>query len=313
LVRFDPKARDFALYPLPVGEPDPSPRFPPEARSSRPFGLAFDRQGNLWFSQQYTGQVGVLDLARPELTVASPGRDVKVSDPYLIVNALDRISGVAEVSAWLDGKPVVPKSGRLDLGRALPGEHDLLVKAKDRAGFESVVRKNFLYAPGTGELPRLISQLHLKNPEARALLDSVKMSAEESKDGKRLGELQDMLAQHRNDFVEDGYSVVDATLRWMIDQGSAQQFVTISDKPPYFQPRTVTLRKGGSITWLYQSEQQGHSISSSLHQVTEQNAGLKSPLLRAGDKYTFRFEKAGAFHITDARQPDAAAEVVVTP
>jgi streptogramin lyase/plastocyanin len=313
LLRFDPKARDFALYPLPVGEPDASPRFPPEARSSRPFGLAFDRQGNLWFSQQYTGQVGVLDLAKPELTVASPGADVRVSDPYLTVNVSDRVAGVADVTVSLDGKPVTLKSGRLDLSHAVPGEHDLLVRAKDRAGLESVVRKNFKYSPGPGELSRLIGRLRLKDPAGRALLDSVKMSAEESKDGKRLGDLQDLLAQHHNDFVDDDYAVVDATLRWMIDQGSAQQFVTISDKPPYFRPQTVTLRKGGSITWLYQPEQVGHSMSSSLHQVTEQSAGLKSPLLRAGEKYTFRFEQTGAFHVTDAKQPDAAAEIVVTP
>src|SRR6185295_16839408 len=58
LLNYRRREQRFAVYPLPVGGQDAQPSAPPLARSSRPFGLAFDSSGNLWFSQQYTGQLG---------------------------------------------------------------------------------------------------------------------------------------------------------------------------------------------------------------------------------------------------------------
>ena len=71
-VRYEPPSRKFTLYPLPTGSPDEEADAPPSARTSRPFGIAFDRSGNLWFSEQYTGQLGVLVLAPPSVNIVSP-------------------------------------------------------------------------------------------------------------------------------------------------------------------------------------------------------------------------------------------------
>src|SRR5205823_1790100 len=80
----------------PTGAPDPAPMGPPEAtargempvvglraRTSRPFGIAVDSTGHIWFSEQYAGKVGRLDV--PVLRLFAPtGRVTGVSAPVAI-------------------------------------------------------------------------------------------------------------------------------------------------------------------------------------------------------------------------------------
>lgn len=70
--RYEPNLRQFFRYPLPTGSADPEPRNPPEvtargekpqkelptAQSTRPFGIDVDRQGVVWFSEQYGNRIG---------------------------------------------------------------------------------------------------------------------------------------------------------------------------------------------------------------------------------------------------------------
>jgi len=311
LLSYQRRDKQFVVYPLPVGEQDAQPSSPPFARSSRPFGLAFDSSGNLWFSQQYTGQLGVLDLAKPELKLMSPGPEVKAADPYVTVQALDSLVGEVTVRYEMDGAAVALRNGRLDLTHATPGEHELKVVATDAAGLSNSQSRRFRYLPAPESLPTLIGALRFKSPEPKALRDALLMTANDSGKAQRVDDLRGMLATHREQLAADEYASISATLEWMAGGRGSEQVVTILDREPFFEPRQVELKPGGSVAWMYQGEKQGHEISHELHQIEVASLQVKSPLMRAGDRFVQRFDTPGSYTVLDSRKPGAALQVTV--
>jgi virginiamycin B lyase len=153
VLQYEPRSelRDgrFTNYPIPTGSPDASPLNPPAARTSRPFGIATDRHGNIWFSEQYTGQLGVLDVAAPQVAILSPR--VNVTGPSMLVTAqaLDRVSGIDTLIWSIDGRIVSEKAGRIDLSGLGPGPHTLQLVATDHAGNESKKQILFNWSSGS--------------------------------------------------------------------------------------------------------------------------------------------------------------------
>lgn len=311
LIRYQPASRQFSVYPLPVGGVDTSPSAPPAARTSRPFGLAFDSSGNLWFSQQYTGQLGMLALARPELKLFAPGPEVKQPDPYVTVQALSSGAGAVELTFELDGQKVPAPAGRLDLARAAPGPHELKVTATDRAGNTSTTSRRFNYAPAPDAVPAIVRGLRLKDAAPAAFKDALAMTAREPNNARRLEDVRGMLSTHREQLQDGEYVQAAATLDWIARSSGLEQVVTILDRAPYFEPGHVKLRPGGSVSWQYRGEMQGHQLTHELHQIEVPGLDVKSPLLRSGDRFVHRFEKAGEYTAVDSRRPGAVLQIVV--
>lgn len=311
LVRYRPSARDFTVYPLPVGATDMAPSAPPLARTSRPFGLAFDHGGNLWFSQQYTGQVGVLDVGNPTVQIMSPSSVTAAVDPYLTTRATDQVSGIAEVHVELDGKRITLDAGRLDLRHVAPGPHVLKVSAVDRAGNSAVATQSFSYAPDEKALPAVLGALRLKNPGEKALVDTLVMTSKDERNPQRLADIRDLLGKHRDSIQESDYDAAARTLDWVLQHSGSEQVVEVLDTAPYFSPRKVKLAPGGTVTWRYQGNKQGHEISHELHQIVVNGANIQSPLLRAGDKFSHRFNEAGTYRIVNAKRPGGELTVTV--
>lgn len=236
LLRYQPSNGAFTSYALPTGQPDASPSNPPTARSARPFGIAADRQGNIWFSEQYTGQLGVIDSAAPTVEILSPR--AQVSDPSILLTAraLDRVSGVRETAWSIDGQTVKPENGRLDISKLSAGAHKLRVTATDHAGLKSEAESVFTMKPLAGKVE-----------------------------------------------------------------------VRILDAAPYFEPAVVEVKAGDTVEWKYTPTPDAHRTVHNLQRLTIEPLGVTSAALRAGESFSYRFDRAGSFKVRTGTD-DAATE-----
>jgi len=150
LARYDPRTRGIATFPIPTGAPDAAPSVPPLARTSRPFGIAHDRDGNVWFSQQYTGQLAVLDQSPPQVSIVSPAGTVRQSDPLLTLMVRERVGAVAATTVRVDGSEATVVNGRLSLAGLREGRHQLEIEVVDTSGQRGLARRDFEYSPSTG-------------------------------------------------------------------------------------------------------------------------------------------------------------------
>ena len=67
---------------------------------------------------------------------------------------------------------------------------------------------------------------------------------------------------------------------------------TVSITNAGFVPNSITIDVGDSITWT--------NSDTKNHQLTSKNASFASPILKAGETYTFQFKADGKFNVTDA-------------
>lgn len=316
LLRYSPLKRHFTLYPIPTGEPDEQPGTPPSARTSRPFGIASDRQNNIWFSQQYTGQLAVLDTAPPDLSVLSPAGTVRTANVLLTVRALDRASGVERLGVTLDGKQVTPRKGRLDLRNATPGTHRLEVSATDAAGLSVSKVVDFNYAPGPYALLEMLRQLEPANErgaETKKAMLAVVQELAKGDTRAKLNDLRQQLTTHAKLFKPFSWPALKAVIEFQLQNGGQSVEVRIVDNPPYFSQTEIVVRKGDTVKWKYDPPSDGHSISHSLHRIEIQETGVRSGLLRSGESFAYRFEQSGNFSVRDTEKADSLVLVKVTP
>ncbi len=316
IVRYKPAERAFVIYPLPTGATDPEPDTPPTARTSRPFGLAFDGQGNLWVSEQYTGQLAVLDLAPPELVVLSPGPSVVLADPLLTIRALDRVAGVRGVTVRLDGRPAVVRHGRLLLDAVAPGTHELRITATDGAGFSTTVVRRFEYRPGNLAIAQILRGLHPTDADGAALkqslidgLESISPKADLSLALTALHQQLKMAAGH---FQGIDWQAFDATIRFASEHAAHNITISILDGPPYFSSSEIRVRVGDRVVWRYDPAMVGHRLPSSLHRIRIAAMDLSSPLIKAGETFSHRFLESGTYRIEDIEQSAASAIIRVS-
>ncbi|MBV9959689.1 MAG: hypothetical protein JO360_14795, partial [Acidobacteria bacterium] len=130
---YNPALEEFRRYAIPTGSPDPRPMGPPEvtargelpvpgsvAKTSRPFGIAVDPQGTVWFSEQYAHKVG--KLTPPALEVFQPrGLISGVSAP---VKVQARALSGAPIQYLIDDQPI-NAGEKLDITFLTPGAHTL--------------------------------------------------------------------------------------------------------------------------------------------------------------------------------------------
>ncbi|MFY9823967.1 MAG: hypothetical protein WAM82_21495 [Thermoanaerobaculia bacterium] len=317
LLRYHPPTRGFTQYPIPTGQPDAKPATPPFANTSRPFGIGIDRQGNVWFSEQYMGQLGVLDVAPPQVEVLSPAARVQTVRVPLTTRVSDRVAGIQRVTVTLDGQPAVPRQGYLDLAALRPGAHRLEILAEDAAGFSTRTAVPFDYAPGHLALLELIRRLEPGDAEGTAARERWSGIVRELPKG----DAKTLLAGLRTDMAGNWSHFrapalresLEAVLAFQETHGGRNVEVAIVDRPPYFTPQSVIVGPGDTILWKYDPPSDGHSLPKTLHRIEIQTAGgpVRSGLLRAGESFLHRFEAAGTFVVTDPETAGARAVVEV--
>lgn len=315
-LRYRPKAGTFTTFPLPTGSPDAEPSVPPLARSSRPFGIGFDRQGNLWFTEQYTGQLGVLDLAPPSIEIVSPARVVEGGRTLLTTRIHDRVAGGERVEVTIDGTPFTAVRGSLELIGLRPGPHRLSVRATDAAGFSAVAESKFEYRPGRFALQYAIERLTPvsaageKSKQELARLVEL-LGEQDMRDG--LGRIGERLAACRACFAPFPVAAYQALLEFEQAYSASQVEVRVLDQPPYFDRKEVALRRGDSISWRYDAPNSGHSISTRIHTIRIEADGKPVHLgaLKAGQRFAFKFEGEGRFLAKDLDQQGAVLAVNV--
>jgi virginiamycin B lyase len=316
LLRYTPLKRHFSLYPIPTGEADEQPGTPPIAKTSRPFGIASDRQSNVWFSQQYTGQLAVLDTAPPDLKVLSPAGTVRTADVLLTVRALDRASGVERLDIALDGKRVTPRNGRLDLRNASPGKHQLEVSAVDAAGLSVSSVVDFNYAPGAYALLEMLRQLEPANERGAETKKALLAVAQELAKGDtraKLNDLREQLATHSKLFKPFSLPALKAVIEFQLQNSGQSVEVRIVDEPPYFSQTEIVVHKGDTVKWKYDPPSDGHSISHFLHRIEIQGTEVRSGMLRSGESFAYRFEQSGSFSVKDTEKAGSLVLVKVMP
>lgn len=313
LLRYDRRGRNFATYPVPTGEPDAKPANPPMARTSRPFGIAADAQGNIWFSEQFTGQLAVLDAAPPAVTIFAPGPVVKTSRALATARALDRISGVRELTWAIDGTKVQPVNGRIDFAQLAIGPHTLRVTATDHAGLSTTQELAFTFSPGPFAVRELVDRLKTNDGLGRELAEAA-AGLTGADPRAALASLREKISAYEQAVESDV-----RRLEQFLDHAGASLGrnveVRIVDAAPYFEPATVEVHAGDTVLWKYDPPSDGHSISHNLHRVAIEGTGVSSNVLRAGESFSYRFEKAGQYAIRNAEKSggEMAMVKVVSP
>jgi len=306
IVRYSPAAEQFHIFPVPTGEPDEKPGVPPFAKTSRPFGIATDHEGNVWFSEQYTGKLGVLDTAPASLKVFAPQGVVHSANPLFSTQVLDRVSGIHKVTLTIDSSPTQLQHGHIDLRHTLPGHHVLSVSVVSDSGLTSQIKTEFDYTPGQQVF---LDQLHALQPtgeEGRRLKAKLldKAAASQKDDLKaRIVEIDSSVKQHSAAFKPFNRKLFFAVLNAQLASGGRAVPVSVTDFPPYFAPAELIVHKGDVVAWKYDPPSDGHSISHELHRI-EISADAKSSLLRAGEGFSYKFNALGEFVIHDSQHPD---------
>jgi plastocyanin len=305
IVRYNPAAEQFNVFPVPTGEPDEKPSVPPFAKTSRPFGIATDHEGNVWFSEQYTGKLGVLDTAPAFLKVFAPQGVVRSATPLFSTQVLDRVSGIQKVTLKIDSSPIQLEHGHIDLQHTFPGHHVLSVLAVSNSGLTSQTTTEFDYAPGQQVLLDQLRALQPIGGEGRRLKTELldKAAASQKDDLRaRIGEIDSSVKQHNAAFKPFNRKLFFAVLDAQLASGGRAVSVSVTDSPPYFVPAELIVHKGDVVAWKYDPPSDGHSISHELHRI-EISADARSSLIRAGEGFSYKFDALGEFVIHDSQHP----------
>jgi plastocyanin len=220
------------------------------------------------------------------------------------------VAGVRNVVVRVDGADVGQTQGRLNLSHLRPGEHVLEIEASDGDGRTARVQKRFNYEPSAAALAPLVGSLKLKNGDAKALKEQLSMLARDARTPNRFGDMIHLLDRHRNELHAGDYDVLRAVVSWVAEHDGEKKVVRVLAEPPYFEPREVTVKQGGSVTWLY-GDDGGHGGNHVLQQIRIPSLGEQSALLRGGEQYTVRFQATGRFPVENTKKSDAAGVVNV--
>jgi len=313
LVRYRPATGEFSTYPVPTGSADATPSVPPNAKTSRPFGIAVDGQGNVWFSEQYTGKLGVLDAAPPSLTVKAPGGPVRMAFPLLSLQATDRVSGISTISLKIDGREVQAVHGHLDLRNILPGPHRLEVSAVNHAGLQAQAVSAFQYEPSPLALVQILDGLTANNEQGqqtKGVLLGLARDVSKGDARAKLLQIRSDLSKNKELFSPFFEAPLFAVIDYIASNASRIVEVQILDAAPFFSAPQITIAAGDTVSWKYSPPSDGHSMSSQLHRI-EVLGKARSELLRSGETFSYRFEDPGEYAVRDERNDQASAVVKV--
>ncbi|PFG39146.1 glucose/arabinose dehydrogenase [Georgenia soli] len=176
---------------------------------------ATDSGGNVSESGSVTVSI---DTVAPELSVSGIEEKAYGSADVveLAVDATDATSGIAEVTAQIDGEAV--EVGRIDLATLALGEHTLTVTATDAAGHASTHEVTFTVEASLdslkAHLEKLVTEGELRNSDAKrleAFLDQAARHVEAGRTAQAVDALERFVGATDHELlVRDADAVIDS-------------------------------------------------------------------------------------------------------
>lgn len=262
---YNPSLRAFDEFPLPTGAADPSPMGPPEAtargemptigfraRTSRPFGIALDSRGRVWFSEQYAHQVGRLDV--PVLRLFGPkGRVTSASAPVVLQVRCSASSPSLQFE--LNGA-LVPAGKTIDLKSSPGGANELRVWVK-QDGCVADASVSFTFDPALETIRKAVmhqSASHaMPAPLAATALGIVRdaIDAERAGEAERARKIEQALIRilAANASQSRGVAVILSQLQWKDRFGRHDHVITVAKNASPPAPVPFTVEAGDSVEW----------------------------------------------------------------
>ena len=331
---YNPILREFRRYRIPTGTPDPRPMGPPEAtargdmpvpgataRTSRPFGIAVDLRGRIWFSEQYSHKLGVLNPSAVE--VFQP-RGV-ISEPNAAVKVQLRLSRPPHTLQYLIDGEQQPIKNTLNVTRLAPGSHTFTVVAKEAGGQEYLARSTFVMNStlamvrpllDSGAAPAEI-RLDLKS-ELQTRIKTAEQKTRTGETGSAREILRGLIAdlyENKSGIAPQFAALLLAHLRHMDLFGTREYQVELTDAPPYLQPSRLEVEVGDIVTWTYKSTDMrlSNKAHTSSREIIARNGAFNSHPLKPGSAWSYAFNREGGYEYLSTSQLGISGTVIVNP
>ena len=95
-----------------------------------------------------------------------------------------------------------------------------------------------------------------------------------------------------------------------VNPDEAVDTTSVSITSDGFEPATIKIKAGDSVTWT-NNDDRTHHVASDPHPIHTDLSGLESDNLSPGDTYTFTFDEAGEFTYHCHLHPGMKGAVVV--
>jgi streptogramin lyase len=317
---YNPKLGVFDHFAIPTGSPDPVPMGPPEAtargempvvglraRTSRPFGIAVDKGGRIWFSEQYAGKVGRLDV--PVVRVFAPnGRATSVSTPVTV--QVRSSSSTPVLKFELNGIPLGAGSA-IDLSRAPGGANQLRVAV---VGEEtSSATTSFIYDPNIDAIREALSRQTTAasaNSTVTMVLKHLREAslAEHSGHPEQARNIEQELIRKLSSggLPSANLDVVLSQLRWKDRFGSHDHVVTLAGASG--KPAPIVVEVGDSVEWKQAGASAAHGLEISACNAESEALPHSMPTLT-----TITFHRSGDFNYALHPESPCVGEVKVVP
>jgi virginiamycin B lyase len=325
---YDPKHRIFREYAIPSGRADPRPLSPPEAtargelpkagfqaRSTRPFGIAVDSAGRVWFSEQYGHRIGI--LYPPAIDIVEPSGAVWGVDAPLSIQT--RAFGPALKTRYrLDSRPLGAE-GTIDVATLAPGSHELLVEGT-YGGETFRANSTFVVNPTWDIFERLVEQLdgsreadgatrsmlHDRIRAARAHIAAGRtdLSREEAR------KMLELVARSEGapDAAERPLTAALARHLRYFDLFAPREYtVEVTGESGACAPGDITIEAGDTVVW------RRDPAARAAVRLLAADGSFRSPVLGPGARFRQTFTREGHVPYSCAAPGEARASVRVTP
>lgn len=327
---YNPMLQEFRRYPVPTGEPDPRPKGPPEvtargdlpvpgnlAKTSRPFGIAVDLEGTVWFSEQYGHKVG--RLSPPRLEIFQPQGLVRGTSTRVKVQT--RAINGATVEYFVDDQRVAP-GDKIDIAFFGPGGHTFRAVASVRGTPLSAASSTFNLSPTLENVRQLLSRGARKNGgldgplslKLQQLLQSAERKTIAGETTLAREELRAMIDELERIPQADNrvHGLLLESLRYIDRFGRSEHYVEVSDRPPYFTPTKITIEAGDTVTWVAKDEsRETPRVERVITLLAARNAEFASPPMLDGQTWSHTFAREGNYEYLNTTLGDPAGVVVV--
>jgi len=330
ITSYDPALHEFMQYRVPTGAPDPRPMGPPEAtargempvpgftaKTSRPFGIAVDSKGRVWFSEQYAHKFGV--VSPPPAEIFQPSG--LLSGPAALVKVQLRLPGKDnEIRYSVDDKGV-PLGESLDLARLSPGPHTFKVSIS-KSGVQQCERSStFTVNPNLASIKRLLDYASRgagSNSQAiQGFLNKIRVAEQKIATGETsvareiLRDLMSDAASSERALSSEIAGLLSADLHYIDLFGKREYQVEVTDTPPYFRPNRIEVEVGDTVMWEYKAARARSGAIT--HVLAARNGDFKSPQLEPGATWSHTFSQEGEVKYVCASHVEIGASVVVKP
>lgn len=262
---YNPSLKTFDHYPIPTGAPDHSPMGPPEAsargemptigfraRTSRPFGIAVDSDGRIWFSEQYAHQVGRLDV--PAMRLFAPtGRITNASAPVLL-QVRSSVS-TPKIRFELNGKLVVG-TDVLDLRSAPAGNNELRARFTGD-GIEGEAFTNFTFDPDLAAIEKSVRKTLDDNSLPKSVGSQTVQLLRDAQDAANAGDGdRDRNIEHtlirlvaENSDTNPAAALILRQLLWRDRFGQRRVSIPLADDGERVAAKTSSVEIGETVEW----------------------------------------------------------------